>query len=57
MKVTIDIECDNAAFTGAPELEVERILNELARKVGGEGMKNIKLYDVNGNSVGTMKVE
>jgi hypothetical protein len=31
MKINITIECNNAAFENAPEVETARILRELAR--------------------------
>jgi hypothetical protein len=57
MNVTIKIACDNAAFGDAPEVEVARILHDLARKIEAQGLNSIeKLRDGNGNTVGSLKV-
>ena len=61
MKVTIEIQCDNAAF-GEDEygqsVEVARILDalvdDLTQVSAVPAMK--KLYDINGNKVGQMVV-
>jgi hypothetical protein len=55
MKITITIETGNAAFE-YPEVETGRILTELAGNVVCNGLLERKLYDINGNVVGRMKV-
>jgi hypothetical protein len=58
MKINITIECNNAAFENAPEVETARILRELARKVEQLGLNdNIPIIDMNGNKVGKLEVE
>ncbi len=57
MKITIEIQCDNAAFDPESAVEVSRILGELSNRVGVNGITRRTLRDINGNSVGTMKVE
>lgn len=63
MTVTITIDCDNAAFEAHADLEVVRILRDLARRIDdGEGTPlgtsayPLSLRDINGNTVGTMEV-
>lgn len=60
MKLTIKIDMDNAAFAdGYNGDEAARILHTAASKLRGIDLTNgegITLFDVNGNSVGTLKV-
>lgn len=58
MKVTIEIQCDGAAFgedhTGT---ELARILREYADRVNGEEPADrVTLRDINGNTVGRVDV-
>ena len=46
----------NAAFSEAREAEIARILREIAEKVE-RGSTQGKVYDVNGNNVGSFLVE
>jgi len=55
VKVKIEINCDNAAFE-SPELEVGRILRELADRVEVNGLDEVPLRDYNGNRVGQLSV-
>lgn len=62
--VTITIRTENAAFEDAPGPdpgpEVSRILRQLARKLQERPFYDLsgeKLFDVNGNHVGEVKVE
>ena len=52
MKYQIEIETDNTAFDDYPNLEVARILKDLAGKAEAGYSLNIPLYDLNGNKVG-----
>ncbi len=55
MEFIIKIQCDNAAFTNDPELEIARILRTAARHLETDGLKaldNAALMDANGNKVG-----
>lgn len=55
MKITITIHCDNAAFDGAPEVEVSRILTDLSERCVDRGIKALDgsmIRDINGNPVG-----
>ena len=65
MKVTIEINCDNAAFGDNPEYEAGRILEEFGGKIRkgylafaayANGLDVVTLRDINGNTVGAMKV-
>lgn len=47
----LDIETDNAAFTGDWQIEVARILREAALQIE-RGSGNLALRDINGNKVG-----
>jgi len=60
MNLTIKINLDNVAFQGGRWLEVERILQSLIIRLqasSAEPPLEFKLFDVNGNSVGTLKLE
>lgn len=54
----VRIETDNAAFEGDRGTEIARILRKLANKVDGtDADSNVRLMDVNGNTVGSAGVE
>ena len=57
MKVTIEIQCDNAAFEDLNG-EVSRILRVLAKRVdtSPKSLEDMRLMDLNGNKVGQMVV-
>lgn len=62
MKVTITIDCDNAAFEDGAGREVVRILKRLIKRIEEDGSAvddwfGVALMDVNGNKVGKMEVE
>ena len=54
MKITIEIETDNAAFENPSE--VKRILKAWLNR-GHHKLDDGKLMDINGNSVGTVEIE
>lgn len=49
--LTIQIKTGNAAFDESPELEIARILKELANQIA-LGNEPTKLRDINGNTIG-----
>lgn len=57
----IEIDLGNAAFEDNPEEEIARILNEVNQTLHHMGnLKTLdgkKLYDVNGNHVGYIRVK
>lgn len=65
MKLTIEIAMDNAAFEDQPLHEVDRILASVYAKLSaslervkcGSDSDEEKLLDINGNTVGFMKLE
>ena len=60
MKLTIEIEMDNAAFEDGNGTEAARILTRLAEKLADRGSVEYDdwtLFDVNGNVVGLAKVD
>lgn len=63
MKVKIIINVNgNAAFEESPSLEVARILGEVVKKIEAGRLdieigEAIKLFDINGNAVGTFEVK
>jgi hypothetical protein len=54
--ITITIETDNAAFKPKAQYEVARILRHLAADIEN-GEENVRLRDVNGNTVGAMTTD
>lgn len=55
MQINIQFRTDNAAFDEEPEIEVGRILEELAKMLRHDGVdrgSGIPLFDLNGNRVG-----
>jgi len=60
MNLIIKINLDNDAFQGGRWLEVERILQSLIIRLRTNPTDppiEFKLFDVNGNNVGTLKLE
>lgn len=57
-RITISLETGNAAFDGGPGAEVARILQALAQRFAdGAADDGDGLRDVNGNTVGTVKIK
>ena len=54
MEFSLTLDMDNEAFSGAPGLELARILRKLAARVEelDHRVDGGKVLDVNGNSVG-----
>jgi hypothetical protein len=59
MRLVIEMETEGAAFEGCPEDETARILREYADRIERNGFNGFQdlLRDVNGNTVGTARVE
>lgn len=61
MNITIEINCDNAAFEDDAGREVARILADLASKLprlrNPAKWDGLTLCDINGNTVGKVTVE
>lgn len=68
MKLTIELEMDNAAFDENPTLELSRIMETVAVKVSRQLQRedgcicvaleiDDKLLDANGNTVGFVRLE
>ena len=56
MKLTIQIDLDNAVFEDDRDAEVSRILDHIAREyVVGIGTSNIQ--DINGSTIGTIGIQ
>ncbi|USK62287.1 hypothetical protein [Peribacillus asahii] len=55
-KVTVTIKTGNAAFEENPNMEIARILRELANNLEADVHPG-KLRDLNGNTVGTVEYE
>lgn len=55
MHYVIRIAMDNEAFGDDPALELNRILLDLTERTS-DGLWSGKLFDVNGNTVGTAQV-
>lgn len=51
------LESDNAAFVDNAATEVARILRKLADRIAAGAEGEFKLYDVNGNAVGSAWLE
>ncbi len=56
MTFTCKIKMDNAAFDGAPFLELERALQQVADNVPGYGNKGT-IRDANGSRIGEWAIE
>lgn len=62
IKAEINIQMDNSAFSGLngeETIELARILRKLADDIEGEiwpHVDNKKLFDINGNSVGSLNI-
>jgi len=56
MNVTIKVNCDNAAFDEGLTEELTRIVNKALTYVSSDRPLEAKLFDSNGNAVGTIKV-
>ena len=66
IKIEMNINTDNSAFcdiesgnntTGSVDDELTRILKDAILHITSAYPNNIKLYDINGNKVGSMYVE
>jgi len=60
MDLVLKINCDNAAFADNAEDEISRILHNAADEIAyrfDSPPFEIPLHDVNGNKVGTCKIE
>lgn len=58
MRAVITVEMDNAAFQEYPWDELSRIISELAARLERSGFDgDVKLRDINGNTVGEFKIE
>ena len=58
MNVKVDMKCGNSAFVaGRKEVEVVRILRDLAKKVEEGGIDDYPCKDGNGNTVGHLVFE
>jgi hypothetical protein len=55
MRVTLKLDCGNAAFDDGPS-EVARILADLAQRILDHGLTDRRVFDINGNAVGTFTV-
>lgn len=57
MRVTIKIDCNNAAFDGQPHEELHRILTNLANRILHTGeVDDAAVMDINGNDCGSVRV-
>jgi hypothetical protein len=56
VRVTIEIKCDNEAFTDNEEAEVARILHRAAERLFVGGLLGFVLLDMNGNTCGSVTV-
>lgn len=57
-QILITINTGNAAFEDSPATEIARILHKLAGTIEQWGWPQFStLYDINGNSVGMVKIE
>jgi len=59
MRVRIEIRCDNEAFEPYAGTEVARILRQIADEMQDDILPDTeqRLRDINGNTVGTLKVQ
>lgn len=57
MKAIIEVEMDNAAFEDYPITELARILESLVHGIKRGFVEHQTLFDINGNTVGSFKIE
>jgi len=57
MKILIEIETGNAAFTDNRDNEVYRILNKYINRIHREGICDARLMDINGNHCGDVVIK
>lgn len=57
MKMTIEFDMDNAAFTDWPEKEIERILHKIASDVTASDVYYRAIMDTNGNRIGYVEIK
>jgi hypothetical protein len=55
MQFSIEINCDNDAFAESPGAEIAMILRTAAKRLEN-GQTSGKLFDANGNKVGTFQL-
>ena len=55
MRAAISITMNNAAFDDEPEIELARILRDLAARVE-RGYDQVNLFDIDGKKVGEFKI-
>ncbi len=56
--IKIKFSTENAAFEEHPATEISRIFEVLAKKMrDGDFDENTPIWDINGNWVGSMKIE
>ena len=55
-KFNLDFNTDNAAFGDDKDAEIIRILREVATQIETESPTCRKIYDINGNGVGTWRM-
>jgi len=58
VRLTVNIDLDNEAFTPCPGPEIRRILRVLSDHVGEaiDSGKYLTVFDINGNDIGRWKV-
>lgn len=56
MRLLLEVKMDNAAFEVDTEFEAARILRGYADDIIDRGLREMTLYDVNGNNVGRARV-
>jgi len=56
LKITINT--DSSAFDGQPELEIERILKDIAQGIGSGRIDEAQpIRDINGNTIGQLTLD
>ena len=57
MKIIIEFNTDNSAFTEAFEYQVNKILEDVKISITADNLSGKTIRDFNGNTIGSFKVE
>lgn len=56
MRLLLEMRMNNAAFDDEPQFEAARILRGYAEDIADGTLRDLTLYDINGNNIGRARV-